>query len=265
MWIVLLLMDNSFIYKKSRNCLTTTTKRMWSFWEEQKPLKHLWTRMLAVQAAWAAAAQAVLAGGMIRQYWCLYWLVLLQVLKMMLHVLVCIGSCIGLYLSLYWYWNVLGSYWWMYWHCRLPRQCWQGAWFDSTDACIGCTIASIEMMLHVVLVLDLLLVCIWACIDLHWNVLGSVWASVLAHLGCAWIFNSFDGALPSEREKQSWFDWTIEISPFIGWALLGQFSARRSPFQVSHHIANCVRRSLTSYTLQPARSPLPHAALAPDH
>ena len=176
MWIVLLLMDNSFIYKKSRNCLTTTTKRMWSFWEEQKPLKHLWTRMLAVQAAWAAAAQAVLAGGMIRQYWCLYWLVLLQVLKMMLHVLVCIGSCIGLYLSLYWYWNVLGSYWWMYWHCRLPRQCWQGAWFDSTDACIGCTIASIENDVACLgLYWCLYWTCYWSVFELELICIGMYW------------------------------------------------------------------------------------------
>ena len=211
MWIVLLLMDNSFIYKKSRNCLTTTTKRMWSFWCLYWSVFELvlilkCTGIILVNVLALQAAQAVLAGGMIRQYWCLYWL----------------------YYCKYWKW-----------------------------CCMSWSV--------LVLVLDLLLVCIWAWIDLHWNVLGSVLASVLAHLRCACIFNSFDGALPSEREKQSWFDWTIEISPFIGWALLGQFSARRSPFQVSHHIANCVRRSLTSYTLQPARSPLPHAALAPDH
>ena len=39
----------------------------------------------------------------------------------------------------------------------------------------------------------------------------------------ALLLASFDVALPSEREKPSWIDWTIEISPSTRWVLLGLF------------------------------------------
>ena len=61
------------------------------------------------------------------------------------------------------------------------------------------------------------------------------------------LLASFHVALPSEREKPSWIDWTIEISPCMRWFLLGRFPARRSHFRVSHHVTYCARRSLTSY------------------
>ena len=62
----------------------------------------------------------------------------------------------------------------------------------------------------------------------------------------ALLLASFDVALPSEREKPSWIDWTIEISPCTRWFLLGWFPARRSRFRVSHHATYCAWRSLTS-------------------
>ena len=63
----------------------------------------------------------------------------------------------------------------------------------------------------------------------------------------ALLLASFDVALPSERKKPSWIDWTIENSPCTRWFLLGRFPARRSHFGVSHHATCCARRSLTSY------------------
>ena len=63
----------------------------------------------------------------------------------------------------------------------------------------------------------------------------------------ALLLASFDVALPSERKKSSWIDWTIEVSPCTRWFLLGRFPARRSRFRVSHHATYCARRSLTSY------------------
>ena len=36
------------------------------------------------------------------------------------------------------------------------------------------------------------------------------------------LLAAFDVALPSEREKPSWIDWTIEISPCTRWVLLGR-------------------------------------------
>ena len=61
------------------------------------------------------------------------------------------------------------------------------------------------------------------------------------------LFASFDVALPSEREKPSWIDWTIEVSSSTRWVLLSWFPARRSRFRVSRHTTYCARRSLTSY------------------
>ena len=56
------------------------------------------------------------------------------------------------------------------------------------------------------------------------------------------------------REKPSWIDWTIEISPSWPstsestlWVLDGRFPARMSHFRGSHHTTYCARRSLTSY------------------
>ena len=63
----------------------------------------------------------------------------------------------------------------------------------------------------------------------------------------ALLLASFDVALPSEREKPSWIDWTIEIFPSMRWVLLGRFPARSSRFRASHHSTYCARRSLTSY------------------
>ena len=61
----------------------------------------------------------------------------------------------------------------------------------------------------------------------------------------ALLLASFDVALPSEREKSSWIDWTIEVSPSTLSVLLGLFPARRSRFRVSlsHHAIYCTWRS----------------------
>ena len=61
----------------------------------------------------------------------------------------------------------------------------------------------------------------------------------------AFLLASFDVALPSEREKSSWIDWTIEVSPSTLSVLLGLFPARRSRFRVSlsHHAIYCTWRS----------------------
>ena len=61
------------------------------------------------------------------------------------------------------------------------------------------------------------------------------------------LLASFDVALTSEREKLSWIDWTIKISPCTHWFLLGLFLARMLHFRASHHTTYCARRSLTSY------------------
>ena len=73
--------------------------------------------------------------------------------------------------------------------------------------------------------------------------------AVMVHSACriALLLASFDVALPSEREKPSWIDWTIEISPSMRLVLLCWFPVRRSHFRVSHHATCCVRRSFTSY------------------
>ena len=70
-----------------------------------------------------------------------------------------------------------------------------------------------------------------------------------APLGARWwsTIASFDVALPSESEKPSWIDWTIEISPSTRWILLGLFHARMSRCRVSHDATYCARRSLISY------------------
>ena len=65
--------------------------------------------------------------------------------------------------------------------------------------------------------------------------------------GITLLLASFDVVLPSEREKPSWIDWTIEISPSTSWVLLGQFPARMLQFRESHHTSYCVWQSLTSY------------------
>ena len=91
-----------------------------------------------------------------------------------------------------------------------------------------------------------------ACSILGQNMNISFWAArraVMVHsvTSIALLLASFDIAPPSDREKPSWIDWTIEISPFARWVLLGWFPARRSRFRVSHRAIYCARRSLTSY------------------
>ena len=63
----------------------------------------------------------------------------------------------------------------------------------------------------------------------------------------ALLLATFEVALPSEREKPRWIDWTIEIFPSTHWGLLCLFPARRSRFRVCHRATYCLRRSLTSY------------------
>ena len=77
--------------------------------------------------------------------------------------------------------------------------------------------------------------------------LGARWWSILRAAWIALLLASFDVVLPSEREKPSWIDWTIEISPSTSWVLLGQFPARMLQFRESHHTSYCVWQSLTSY------------------
>ena len=59
-------------------------------------------------------------------------------------------------------------------------------------------------------------------------------------------------ALPSEREKPSWIDWTIEIPPSTHWVLLGRVGSPRTAriFEwaiTQPSVRRCARRSLTSY------------------
>ena len=49
------------------------------------------------------------------------------------------------------------------------------------------------------------------------------------------LLASFDVTLPIEREKPSWIDRTIGISPSTRWGLLSEFPALRLRFRVSHH------------------------------
>ena len=80
------------------------------------------------------------------------------------------------------------------------------------------------------------------------------------------LLASFDVVLPREREKPSWIDWTIEISPSARWDLLSMFPTSMSHFRASHHTTYCVAMCamildiiLTSYaymlSLRRARSP----------
>ena len=62
----------------------------------------------------------------------------------------------------------------------------------------------------------------------------------------ALLLASFDAVLPTKREKPSWTDWTIEISPSTRLVLFSWFSARRSRFRVSHHATFCARLSCRS-------------------
>ena len=82
-----------------------------------------------------------------------------------------------------------------------------------------------------------------------WAKRSTALCAVMVHSArsIALLLASFDVALPSEREKPSWIDWTIEIFPSMRWVLLGRFPARRSRFRASHHSTYCARRSLTSY------------------
>ena len=63
----------------------------------------------------------------------------------------------------------------------------------------------------------------------------TTWRAVMVHSEChiTLLLASFDVALPSESKKQSWIDWTIQISPSMCWFLLDWFPAHMSRFQVS--------------------------------
>ena len=76
--------------------------------------------------------------------------------------------------------------------------------------------------------------------------LGERWLTTSAR-SIALLLASFDVVLPSEREKPSWIDWRIEISPSTRWVLLSRFPAHRLHFWVSHHDTYCALRSFTSY------------------
>ena len=70
-------------------------------------------------------------------------------------------------------------------------------------------------------------------------------AMVYSACNIALLLAPFDVTLPSEREKPSWINWTIKISPSTRWGLLVWFPARMSHFRASHHATYCAWRSLT--------------------
>ena len=63
----------------------------------------------------------------------------------------------------------------------------------------------------------------------------------------ALLLASLDVVQPSECEKPSWINWTIDIYPCMRWVLLSLFPGRRLRFRVSHHATYCARRSFKSY------------------
>ena len=77
----------------------------------------------------------------------------------------------------------------------------------------------------------------------------TAWRAEMVYSACsiALLLASFHIALPSEREKQDWIDWTIKISTSKRWFLLGWCPKCRLCFQLSHHATYRARRSLTSY------------------
>ena len=81
-----------------------------------------------------------------------------------------------------------------------------------------------------------------------WAKRSTALGTVMVHSAhsIALLLASFDVALPSECEKQSWINWTIVSSPSTCWVLLCWFLVRRSRFQASHHATFWAWRSLTS-------------------